>query len=202
MLSPVVLSFSSVAAAFSVTTQRRPLLLLCAWDLYGSLSSLPLLFTFCCLSVVGLFVTAVFCRRVNKNNSKNNRDKSATADMGKLFREYLSDPRIYTCSECHAHLTTHDSLVSKVCRSVWPRWPFLQTKAHPCPQHFASSSLLLAHLCFAARFDLTVLLLLCLVSWLSLLFAFACFAFACCISSARLLLTVADRPLLTPLAAR
>eukprot|EP00053_Salpingoeca_punica_P007385 m.67598 g.67598 ORF g.67598 m.67598 type:complete len:114 (-) comp14124_c0_seq1:545-886(-) len=33
--------------------------------------------------------------------------------MGKLFREYLSDPRVYICSTCHSHLTTQDQLISK-----------------------------------------------------------------------------------------
>ncbi|EDQ90762.1 uncharacterized protein MONBRDRAFT_15658 [Monosiga brevicollis MX1] len=33
--------------------------------------------------------------------------------MGRLFKEYLSDPRVYICANCHTHLAAHDSLVSK-----------------------------------------------------------------------------------------
>lgn len=33
--------------------------------------------------------------------------------MGKLIREYLVDPRIYICSQCNAHLASHEQLVSK-----------------------------------------------------------------------------------------
>lgn len=34
--------------------------------------------------------------------------------MGKLFREYLNNSRVYICSGCHSHLACHDQLVSKV----------------------------------------------------------------------------------------
>eukprot|EP00128_Syssomonas_multiformis_P016881 Colp12_sorted_trinity150504_noHs@26932 len=33
--------------------------------------------------------------------------------MGQLFRHYLEDPRIYCCITCQAHLSSHDSIVSK-----------------------------------------------------------------------------------------
>eukprot|EP00051_Salpingoeca_urceolata_P017304 m.234757 g.234757 ORF g.234757 m.234757 type:complete len:114 (-) comp18916_c7_seq1:121-462(-) len=33
--------------------------------------------------------------------------------MGKLYREFLPDLRVYTCSSCNSHLASHDQLVSK-----------------------------------------------------------------------------------------
>ena len=34
--------------------------------------------------------------------------------MGLLFVEYLSGPRIYECSSCHAHLADYKHIISKV----------------------------------------------------------------------------------------
>eukprot|EP00045_Choanoeca_perplexa_P001547 m.20242 g.20242 ORF g.20242 m.20242 type:complete len:114 (+) comp11019_c0_seq2:392-733(+) len=33
--------------------------------------------------------------------------------MGRLFKEYLKEPRVYVCSGCNTHLAAQDSLVSK-----------------------------------------------------------------------------------------
>lgn len=33
--------------------------------------------------------------------------------MGKLFEQYLDGPLIYTCRQCHIHLASHSSIVSK-----------------------------------------------------------------------------------------
>lgn len=33
--------------------------------------------------------------------------------MGKLFQEFLNDPKIYTCAACSAHLACFDDLISK-----------------------------------------------------------------------------------------
>ncbi|EGD81682.1 hypothetical protein PTSG_02396 [Salpingoeca rosetta] len=33
--------------------------------------------------------------------------------MGKLFREYLNNSCVYSCSNCHTHLAAEDALVSK-----------------------------------------------------------------------------------------
>ena len=41
-------------------------------------------------------------------------DFDFTHDMGLLFVEYLSGPRIYECSSCHAHLADYKHIISKV----------------------------------------------------------------------------------------
>eukprot|EP00698_Gefionella_okellyi_P022240 TRINITY_DN7341_c0_g1_i1.p1 TRINITY_DN7341_c0_g1~~TRINITY_DN7341_c0_g1_i1.p1 ORF type:complete len:112 (-),score=7.19 TRINITY_DN7341_c0_g1_i1:104-439(-) len=33
--------------------------------------------------------------------------------MGKLFEQYLDDPHIYVCTDCHIHLASHSAIVSK-----------------------------------------------------------------------------------------
>eukprot|EP00741_Cyanophora_paradoxa_P011144 tig00020553_g10765.t1 len=33
--------------------------------------------------------------------------------MGRLFKAYISGPRVYSCSNCHAHLANHDEIISK-----------------------------------------------------------------------------------------
>eukprot|EP00047_Mylnosiga_fluctuans_P001666 m.221361 g.221361 ORF g.221361 m.221361 type:complete len:114 (-) comp10569_c0_seq1:85-426(-) len=33
--------------------------------------------------------------------------------MGKLFLEYLNDPKVYICASCNAHLACFDDLISK-----------------------------------------------------------------------------------------
>ena len=33
--------------------------------------------------------------------------------MGRLFKQYLNGPRIYSCSNCRCHTSDHDEIVSK-----------------------------------------------------------------------------------------
>uniref|UniRef100_A0A7S0WSD2 Protein yippee-like n=1 Tax=Pyramimonas obovata TaxID=1411642 RepID=A0A7S0WSD2_9CHLO len=33
--------------------------------------------------------------------------------MGRLFKQYLSGPRIYSCSNCRTHSADHDEIISK-----------------------------------------------------------------------------------------
>mmetsp|Transcript_12678 Transcript_12678/g.17326 ORF Transcript_12678/g.17326 Transcript_12678/m.17326 type:complete len:113 (+) Transcript_12678:160-498(+) len=33
--------------------------------------------------------------------------------MGRLFKQYLSGPRIYSCSNCRTHCADHDEIISK-----------------------------------------------------------------------------------------
>ncbi|KXS09520.1 yippee-like protein [Gonapodya prolifera JEL478] len=33
--------------------------------------------------------------------------------MGKVFQTYLDSDRVYTCTSCHAHLASHDDIISK-----------------------------------------------------------------------------------------
>eukprot|EP00243_Klebsormidium_subtile_P003342 TRINITY_DN16708_c0_g1_i1.p1 TRINITY_DN16708_c0_g1~~TRINITY_DN16708_c0_g1_i1.p1 ORF type:complete len:112 (-),score=2.05 TRINITY_DN16708_c0_g1_i1:569-904(-) len=33
--------------------------------------------------------------------------------MGRIFRQYLNGPRIYSCSNCRCHSADHDEIISK-----------------------------------------------------------------------------------------
>lgn len=34
--------------------------------------------------------------------------------MGRIFKEYLSGNRVYSCNTCKAHLALHEDIISKV----------------------------------------------------------------------------------------